>query len=94
MTNRAVFRDVDPAAGRLPALVWGSVPDRVPDGALLAVAVNGRIGAVTPVVAPDPGGRRFAALIADDGLFQVGDNRVEVYQVAADRDLRRLVPVD
>ncbi|MFI6820896.1 sulfatase-like hydrolase/transferase [Micromonospora sp. NPDC050187] len=88
------FRAVDPAAGRLPALVWGTVPDRVPDGTLLAVAVNGRVGAVVPVVSPDPGGRRFAALLTDDTLFRAGPNRLDVHQVAPDGTLRRLDPVD
>ncbi|MCM0679051.1 sulfatase, partial [Micromonospora phytophila] len=73
-----------------PAAVWGDVPDRVPDGTLLAVAVNGRVGAVVPVVPRDAGGRRFAALLADDRLFRAGANRLDVYQVAADGALRRL----
>ncbi|MEV0325727.1 sulfatase-like hydrolase/transferase [Micromonospora echinospora] len=94
VANLDAFRAVDPAAGRLPALVWGTVPDRVPDGTLLAVSVNGRVGAVVPVVPPDPGGRRFAALLTDDALFRAGPNRLDVHQVAADGTLRRLTPVD
>ena len=68
----------------------GDVPDRIPDGTLLAVAVNGRIGAVVPVVPADPGGRRFAALLTDDRLFRAGTNQLDVYQVATDGTLRRL----
>ncbi|MEV4202985.1 sulfatase-like hydrolase/transferase [Micromonospora globbae] len=90
VADLAAFRDIDPDAGALPALVWGTVPDDVPDGTLLAVAVNGRVGAVVPVVPPDPGGRRFAALIADDRLFHAGENRLDVYQIAADGGLRHL----
>ncbi|GLY24350.1 hypothetical protein Misp04_40820 [Micromonospora sp. NBRC 101691] len=93
VANLDAFRAVDPAAGRLPALVWGTVPDRVPDGTLLAVSVNGRVGAVVPVVPPDPGGRRFAALLTDDALFRAGANRLDVHQVAPDGTLRRLTPV-
>ncbi|WP_091462545.1 sulfatase-like hydrolase/transferase [Micromonospora inyonensis] len=94
VANLDAFRAVDPAAGRLPAMVWGTVPDRVPDGTLLAVAVNGRVGAVVPVVPPDPQGRRFAALLTDDALFRAGPNRLDVHRVAPDGSLRRLTPVD
>ncbi|MEU9743240.1 sulfatase-like hydrolase/transferase [Micromonospora chersina] len=90
VADLAAFRDVDPAHGELPALVWGTVPASVPDGTRLAVAVNGTIGAVVPVVRPDPGGRRFAALLPDDRLFAAGSNRLDLYRVEADGTLRRL----
>ncbi|WP_436837770.1 sulfatase-like hydrolase/transferase [Micromonospora chersina] len=90
VANLAAFRDVDPAHGELPALVWGTVPASVPDGTRLAVAVNGTVGAVVPVVRPDPGGRRFAALLPDDRLFAAGPNRLDLYRVDADGTLRRL----
>ncbi|WP_433533546.1 sulfatase-like hydrolase/transferase [Micromonospora sp. CA-263727] len=84
------FRAVDPDEGRLPAMIWGTVPDRVPDGTSLAVAVNGTVAAVVPVVAPDPGGRRFAALLADDRLFHPGSNRLDLYLVDTAGGLRHL----
>ncbi|MEV1332338.1 sulfatase-like hydrolase/transferase [Micromonospora costi] len=90
VADLAAFRATDPDTGTLPAMVWGDVPDAVPDGTLLAVAVNGRVGAVVPVTPRDPGGRRFAALIADDRLFHAGSNQLDVYQVAADGGLRHL----
>ncbi|MGC4813042.1 sulfatase-like hydrolase/transferase [Micromonospora sp. DT228] len=90
VADLAAFTATDPDTGTLPALVWGDVPDRIPDGTLLAVAVNGRIGAVVPVVPPDPGGRRFAALLSDDKLFRAGSNQLDVFQVATDGTLRRL----
>ncbi|MET7806884.1 sulfatase-like hydrolase/transferase [Micromonospora chersina] len=90
VADLAAFRDVDPAHGELPALVWGTVPASVPDGTRLAVAVNGTVGAVVPVVRPDPGGRRFAALLPDDRLFAAGSNRLDIYRVEADGTLRRL----
>ncbi|WP_406044341.1 sulfatase-like hydrolase/transferase [Micromonospora sp. NBC_00898] len=90
VANLAAFRAVDPVHGELPALVWGTVPAAVPDGTMLAVAVNGTIGAVVPVVPPDRGGRRFAALLPDDRLFTPGANRLDVYRVGADGALRRL----
>ncbi|MGV9213095.1 sulfatase-like hydrolase/transferase [Micromonospora sp. RB23] len=90
VADLAAFRATDPDTGTLPALVWGDVPDAIPDGTLLAVAVNGRIGAVVPVVPADPGGRRFAALLTDDRLFRAGTNQLDVYQVTPTGTLRRL----
>ncbi|WP_435871052.1 sulfatase-like hydrolase/transferase [Micromonospora musae] len=90
VADLAGFRAIDPDTGTLPALIWGTVPEGVPDGTLLAVAVNGRVGAVVPVVPPDPGGRRFAALLADDQLFHAGQNRLDVYQITTDGGLRLL----
>ncbi|WP_410809469.1 sulfatase-like hydrolase/transferase [Micromonospora sp. 067-2] len=90
VADLAAFRALDPDTGTIPALVWGDVPDQIPDGTLLAVAVNGRVGAVVPVVPADPGGRRFAALLSDDRLFRAGTNQLDVYQVASDGTLRRL----
>ncbi|MBX7266680.1 sulfatase-like hydrolase/transferase [Micromonospora sp. Llam7] len=84
------FRAVDPDEGLLPGMIWGTVPDRVADGTELAVAVNGTVAAVVPVVAPDPGGRRFAALLADDRLFHAGTNRLDLYLVGAGGQLRHL----
>ncbi|MGC5052242.1 sulfatase-like hydrolase/transferase [Micromonospora sp. DT48] len=84
------FRAVDPDAGVLPGMIWGTVDEDVADGTELAVAVNGTVAAVVPVVAPDPGGRRFAALLADDRLFRAGANRLDLYLVGDDGGLRQL----
>ncbi|WP_018803145.1 sulfatase-like hydrolase/transferase [Salinispora arenicola] len=88
--NLAAFREVDPDRGSLPALVWGDLPDDIPDGTPLAVAVNDRVAVVVPVVPRDEGGRRFAALIADDRLFRSGVNRLGLFLVSADGTLNRL----
>lgn len=79
--NLAAFDDVNPGGGSLPALVLGTLPKSVPNGTLLAIAVNGRIGAVVPVAPPDKRGRRFAGLVADESLFRPGANRLELYEV-------------
>ncbi|MEV4624660.1 sulfatase-like hydrolase/transferase [Micromonospora sp. NPDC049523] len=88
--NRAAFDNIDPNGGRLPALVCGTVPDSVPTGARIAVAVNGRIGAVVPVVDPDKNGRRFGALVSDESLFVPGANKLELFLVNDGGELRRL----
>lgn len=75
------FDDVDPAL--VPALVHGTVPESVPVGSPLAIAVNGVVGAVVPVVAAGDGGeRRFAGLVADPSRFVAGDNELELFLVA------------
>ncbi|GIF71970.1 hypothetical protein Asi02nite_14880 [Asanoa siamensis] len=86
--NASAFADVTPGTGRLPALVYGELPATVRDGTPLAIAVNGRIGAVTQATWADKQGRRFAALVTDEGLFVAGANTVAVYEVAGD-ELRR-----
>jgi hypothetical protein len=81
--NLAAFADVRPADGTVPALVYGTVPEGTPAGARLAIAVNGRVGAVVPVVLAADGGRRFAGLIADEELFRTGGNELDLYLVTA-----------
>jgi hypothetical protein len=80
--NAEFFRDVRPDAGSVPALVYGTVPAEVADGTLLAVAVNGRIGAVLPVARAAPGSPRFAGLVVDENLFVTGTNRLDLFEVA------------
>lgn len=90
VANRAAFYDISGDGGRLPSLVCGTVAASVPNGARLAVAVNGRIGAVVPVVEPDKNGRRFGALLSDESLFVPGANRLELFLVSDGPVLRRL----
>lgn len=88
--NLTEFDGIEADSGHLPALVYGSVPDSVPDGTVLAIAVNGRIGAVAPVVAPDRGGRRFGGLVAQESFFVTGRNRLEIFTVGEGHVLGRL----
>jgi hypothetical protein len=78
--NAAAFEDVDPGSGIVPALVHGTLPREVVPGTSLAIAVNGRIGAVVPVVAGGEG-PRFAGLIEDTDLFRAGENQLELFLV-------------
>lgn len=68
------YQDLDPSAQVIPAFVGGTVRG-VPDGAELAIAVNGRIEATTRV-----DGRRFGALVAPRAL-RAGRNRIGVYDL-------------
>lgn len=76
------FDEVDPSL--LPALVHGWLTGQVAEGTALAIAVNGRIGAVVPVVAEADGGRRFAGLVEDESLFVAGANTLELFLVTDD----------
>jgi hypothetical protein len=90
VANAEAFAVVDPASGTVPALVHGTVPDTVPEGTPLAIAVNGRVGAVVPVVAGADGGHRFAGLVEDSGLFTAGENELELFLVPDGFTLHRI----
>jgi hypothetical protein len=77
----SAFADVQPRSGRLPAFVWGTLPGRVGTGRLVAVAVNGRVGAVAPTARAAPGTTWFAGLVRDERLFTAGRNRLELFLV-------------
>jgi hypothetical protein len=87
--DAASFEDVDPRGGVVPALVHGTMPPEVPEGTPLVIAVNGRIGAVVPVVAGD-GELRFAGWVENSRLFLPGDNRLELFLVPDGATLQRV----
>jgi hypothetical protein len=91
VANRDAFAAVDPDVS-VPAFVHGTVPDGVPSGSRLAIAVNGTIGAVVPVLAPAGDAPRFAALLPDDALFRPGRNRLDLYLVTPESHLEHLRP--
>jgi hypothetical protein len=88
--NADAFAGVDPDSGIVPALVHGTVSSDVAPGTPLAIAVNGRIGAVVPVVADADGARRFAGLVEDVSLFRPGANQLELFLVPDGVTLERL----
>jgi hypothetical protein len=57
------------------------VPDSVPEGTPVAIALNGRIGAVALASADKAGHRRVVGLVTDESLFVPGRNRLEFFQV-------------
>jgi hypothetical protein len=91
--NLEEFGDVDLASGEVPALVVGEPPAGVSAGSLLALALNGRIGAVAEV-APEgkDQARRFAGVLPGQ-LFKNGANELQVLLVERGR-LRRLPLAD
>jgi Sulfatase len=89
------LQDVDPGGGTVPALVSGALT-RGPSGGRpvsLAVAVNGRIGAVGVTFTQADTPHTFATVVPAS-LFQPGGNRVRLYQVTRTADGVRLRPVE
>ena len=91
--NLEEFSKVDPASGEVPALVVGEPPAGMGAGSLLALALNGRIGAVAEVA---PEGKdqslRFAGILPGE-LFKTGANELQVLLIERGQ-LRRLPLVD
>ena len=82
-----LLRDVDPEADFVPAHIMGAVAG-LPDGSpppVLAIALNGRVAAVTRPYAFPVVGRRgtWEAVIDPRGLLP-GANSLEVYEVRAE----------
>jgi hypothetical protein len=75
------FRDVDPAAGSVPALVHGTLSRSATHGSVL-IAVNGTAAAVSQIW-PDQGEPTFGGLVNDE-LFQPGANDLALYEVVGD----------
>jgi hypothetical protein len=82
-----LLRSVDPQAPTIPALVAGRLSEEQP-GERLAIAVNGRVGAVT-LPFHDGSALRFAALVSPERLVP-GVNRVDVVRVTGRGAGRRL----
>ncbi len=70
---------VNPAAALIPALASGSIEGSMSPGTPLALALNGRIRAVTEAYEQE-GRLRFSALLPPDA-FRRGANRLAVYSV-------------
>lgn len=90
VADAGAYQDVAPGAGSVPAVVQGTVPEQVPLGTPLAIALNGRVAAVVPVVAGEDGARRFAGLVQDPGRFRAGANRLELFLVPDRATLHRI----
>jgi Sulfatase len=86
----AAFRDVRLDRGEVPAYVHGTVPAGLPAGTLLAVALNGRVGAVAAVAPDSPDHTLQFAAMLPGASFVAGANRLELLAVGGGGQLRRL----
>jgi hypothetical protein len=64
--------------------------DGVPTGRELAIAVNGRIGAVTRSFHLAINDTPIFAAMVPESLIHQGANKLDVYEVGAGRSLRRV----
>ena len=82
-----MMRDMDPHADFVPAHITGQVVG-LPDGApppVLAIALNGRVAAVTrPYAFPVVGRREAWEAIVDPRQLVAGDNSLQVFEVRED----------
>ena len=79
------YRRVDPASGRVPALVSGTLAVRPPPGSTVLVTVNGRVGGTSELFPGRPGEPAdHFGVITPDFLWQPGDGRrqLQVYLLA------------
>jgi hypothetical protein len=76
----SLFRDVDPAGSSVPSLVQAKTSQAIAESQPLAVAVNGRIAAITRAIAQGHGARILA--IVPPQAFRPGPNRLTVYKVS------------
>ncbi|WBB98974.1 sulfatase-like hydrolase/transferase [Solwaraspora sp. WMMA2080] len=81
VTNLSEYQDVRAERGKIPALVHGTLPESVPVGAPVAVALNGQVGTVVQAARDGAGQLRFVGLIPDERLFVAGANRLELFLV-------------
>jgi hypothetical protein len=86
----AAFGDVRLDRGEVPAYVHGTVPAGLPAGTLLAVALNGRVGAVAAVAPEGPDHTLQFAAMLPGASFVAGANRLELLALGRGRQLRRL----
>ncbi len=88
-----VYASVDPSGPMFPSLFRGLLDEPSPDlnepTPIVAVAVNGRVAAVT---SPGPGKRDFYAML-DPAGFRKGSNDVTMYLVDGEGDAARLRPL-
>lgn len=84
VANLPAYGDVDPDSGLLPALAHGTLPDSVPVGAPIAIALNGRVGTVVQAARDRTGQMRFVGLIPDEELFLPGRNELELFLITTD----------
>jgi hypothetical protein len=90
LAEPALFASVDPDGPFVPSLVNGRLTGGASDGERLALAVNGRIGAVSESYRD--GGRVLFGAMLPVGAFRPRRNDVEVYRVEGSGGGRRLAP--
>jgi Sulfatase len=92
LANADLYTDVRPDARLLPSLVRGDVVGSIRADSPLAVAVNGRVSAVTDAVTED-GAVQLDAMVPPDA-FRAGNNTIDVFAVDGTVSRPQLVRLD
>jgi hypothetical protein len=90
------YRRVDPASGRVPALVSGTLAVPPPAGSTVLVTVNGRVGGASELFPGRPGEPAdHFGVITPDFLWRPGDGhrQLQLYLLAPGGGQPRLQPV-
>jgi Sulfatase len=85
LDDQKQYRRVDPASGRVPALVSGTLAVPPPAGSTVLVAVNGRVGGASELFPGRPGQPAdHFGVITPDFLWQPGDghHQLQLYLLA------------
>jgi hypothetical protein len=89
LDSSELLDDFRPGAHVVPSFVSGRIEGGLALGTSLAVAVNGRIGAITESFRGDDGDTRLAAIVPVSA-FRAGANSLEIFAVAGRGAQRRL----
>jgi len=81
--DRRPFSEVDLSSGVVPAVVSGSLSADPGPGAAVAIALNGRVAAVSPVFRDLEADAAFVGLVPD-GWFRDGANDLRLFLVSHD----------
>lgn len=92
LDDASVYGAVSLASGVVPSHVRGTLRGPVRPDMQVAIAVNGTVGAVAPVVESTPEGARFAAMVPE-WLFAEGPNIVTLLAVTGGGPARRIEPI-
>jgi hypothetical protein len=88
LNGAGTYRAVRPAGSFVPAYVTGQITGAIP--AAVAVAVNGKVAATSPVFRTVPGGPFYYAAMAPPSSFRAGANDVRLLGVSGSASAPRV----
>ncbi len=94
LVDAQLYREVDPSSSLLPALARASItlPEHAGRRQSLAVALNGRVKALTTVQLDDAGIGKLSTMVPEDA-FIPGNNTIELFVIAGPPGAAALQPL-
>lgn len=83
-----LYADVDLSSEVVPARIGASLHEQVDEPVVVAVVVNGKVGALTRTFRDDEGASLLS--LVDPALFVDGSNRIELVEVTGSGELARI----